>query len=114
MKFKSEYHRKHYEAWMLQSEHPEWERKKFKNPLFSESGCYACDEAWYIRRRIIQKTFYSYNNKRRCLYCPIDWGTRVCMDKGSVFMNWCHEKDPKKSSELCVIIANMEWRIKNE
>lgn len=108
MKFKSEYHQKHYNAWMLQSKHPEWGKCKSENPLFKESRCYACDEAFYA-----SKICYEDSN-HMCKCCPIDWGAQFCTTHGSVYEDWKNEKDPEKSSALCVVIANMEWMIKNE
>ena len=49
-----------------------------------------------------------------CKCCPIDWGAQFCTTHGSVYEDWKNEKDPEKSSALCVVIANMEWMIKNE
>ena len=105
MKFKSEYHRKHYEAWMLQSEHPEW-LHKFQNPLFQKSECYPCDEARQIRTA--KQDYYNVI----CLYCPLDWEKQTCLDIESIYREWEEEKDPEKRTIMSELIALKEWKIK--
>ena len=107
MKFKSIYHKKHYEAWILQSEHPEWE--KSDNPLFKESqifACYACDEACYSQ----EKNYYI--SLGICSYCPIDWETDYCIYEGSIYDMWENERNPEKRTIMSEIIALKEWKIK--
>ena len=103
MKFKSENHKKHYEAWMLQSEHPEWEGKR-QNQLFKESICYACDEDYKLKK-----------NRRDilpCECCPTDWDGGDCLSKNSIYLAWRDEKDPELRSIMAEVIALKEWRIK--
>ena len=101
MKFKSEYHRKHYKAWMLQAENPEW-LKKDDNPLFKESECYACDED----SRLIDEFGLT------CDCCPIDWEDTYCDCPNSIYLEWINEKNTEKRTIMAEIIALKEWKIK--
>ena len=103
MKFKSKYHKKHYEAWMLQSEHPEW-LDNDDNPLFHGSKYYACDED----NRLINE----YGIGTACDYCPIDWEDINCDYPNSIYAEWLYETNIEKRTIMAELIALKEWKIK--
>ena len=101
MKFKNEWHRKHFELWIWLSENPELDKRNWPEWVenvgeeISRTFCFACEQ--------------SYGD---CYYCPIDWECLDCGEGSSIYKYWEIEKNLEKRSIMAEVIAHKEWNIK--
>jgi hypothetical protein len=71
----------------------------------STRTCYACVEA--NNKRTCYACVEAKNN---CEYCPIDWGTSCCEDKGSPYTKWFFAETTKTRKKYAAIIRDLVWR----